>query len=56
VIAQSTGAFVAPLILAVCIMAVAAITMIAFFHVRPLNELVAIPPVAAKATAKSTAA
>ena len=51
VIAQSTGAFVAPLILAVCIMGVAAITMIAFFHVRPLNELVAIPPVAAKAAA-----
>ncbi len=40
VIAQATGAFVAPLVLAVCIMLVAALTMILFFHYRPLSELV----------------
>jgi cyanate permease len=39
-IAQKTGAFVAPLVLAVCIMLVAASTMILFFHHRPLSELV----------------
>jgi MFS family permease len=44
VIAQATGAFVAPLVLAVCIMLVAATTMILFFRYRPLSELVAAPP------------
>jgi MFS family permease len=39
VIAQETGAFVAPLILAVCIMLVAATTMILLFHVSSLSEL-----------------
>jgi ACS family glucarate transporter-like MFS transporter len=39
-IAQGTGAFVAPLVLAVCIMLVGASTMILFFHYRPLSELV----------------
>jgi MFS family permease len=40
VIAQETGAFVAPLELAVAVMLVASTTMIVFFRVRPLNELV----------------
>ncbi|HVA14777.1 MAG TPA: MFS transporter [Stellaceae bacterium] len=40
VIAQATGAFVAPLELAVAVMLVAATTMIVLFRVRPLNELV----------------
>jgi MFS family permease len=40
VIAQATGAFVAPLELAVAIMLVAATIMILFFRVRPLAELV----------------
>jgi MFS family permease len=40
VIAQATGAFVAPLELAVAIMLVAATTMILLFRIRPLNELV----------------
>ena len=40
VIAQATGAFVAPLVLAVCIMLVASTTMILFFRYRPLSELV----------------
>lgn len=40
VIAQATGAFVAPLVLAVIIMLVAATTMILFFRYRPLSELV----------------
>jgi fucose permease len=48
VIAQATGAFVAPLVLAVCIMLVSATTMILFFHYRPLSELVADMPAAAK--------
>jgi cyanate permease len=48
VIAQATGAFVAPLVLAVIIMLVAATTMILFFRYRPLSELVAPPPRAAK--------
>jgi MFS family permease len=39
VIAQATGAFVAPLELAVAIMLVAATTMIVLFRVRPLGEL-----------------
>jgi len=43
VIAQATGAFVAPLILAVCIMLVAATTMIVLFRYRPLSELIAEP-------------
>ena len=43
VIAQATGAFVAPLILAVCIMLVAATTMIALFRYRPLSALVSQP-------------
>jgi MFS family permease len=43
VIAQATGAFVAPLVLAVCIMLVAAATMILFFRYKPLSELVAQP-------------
>ncbi len=44
VIAQSTGAFVAPLVLAVCIMLVAASTMILFFPYKPLSELVGETP------------
>jgi MFS family permease len=44
VIAQATGAFVAPLVLAVCIMLVAATIMIVFFPYRPLHELVAGSP------------
>jgi len=48
VIAQATGAFVAPLVLAVCIMLVAATTMILFFRYRPLSELVAEAPGTAK--------
>jgi MFS family permease len=44
VIAQSTGAFVAPLVLAVCIMLVAATTMILFFRYKPLSELVGEAP------------
>jgi cyanate permease len=44
VIAQSTGAFVAPLVLAVCIMLVAAATMILFFPYKPLSELVGEAP------------
>jgi MFS family permease len=51
VIAQATGAFVAPLVLAVCIMLVAAATMILFFHYRPLSELVGETPKAAKLAA-----
>lgn len=51
VIAQETGAFVAPLVLAVCIMLVAASAMILFFRVKPLNELVAMPPAAVKLAA-----
>ncbi len=51
VIAQATGAFVAPLVLAVCVMLVAATTMILFFRYKPLNELVAEPPIVFKATA-----
>lgn len=48
VIAQATGAFVAPLLLAVAIMLVAATIMIALFRVRPLSSLVAGQPNAAK--------
>lgn len=51
VIAQATGAFVAPLVLAVCIMLVAATIMIVFFPYRPLRELVAEPLQAAKLAA-----
>jgi MFS family permease len=40
VIAQETGAFVAPLELAVVVMLVASTIMIALFRVRPLNEMV----------------
>ncbi len=40
IIAQATGTFVAPLELAVAIMLVAATTMIVFFHLKPLDELV----------------
>jgi MFS family permease len=46
VIAQATGAFVAPLELAVAIMLVASTTMIVFFRVRPLREIVGEEPVA----------
>jgi MFS family permease len=41
VIAQWTGAFVAPLELAVAIMVVASLTCILFFRLRPLAEMVA---------------
>ncbi len=44
VIAEATGAFVAPLVLAVCIMLTAATTMILLFHYRPLSEMVAVAP------------
>ncbi len=53
VIAQATGAFVAPLILAVCIMLVAATTMILFFRYKPLSELISATPGAADLTAKA---
>lgn len=43
-IAQATGAFVAPLVLAAGIMLVAASTMILFFRHRPLDELVGTAP------------
>jgi fucose permease len=51
VIAQATDAFVAPLLLAVAIMLVAATTMIALFHIRPLSSLLAAQPGGAKLTA-----
>src|SRR6202034_4202980 len=51
VIAQQTGAFVAPLVLAVCIMLVASATMIIFFRYKPLSELVAEPSREAKLAA-----
>jgi cyanate permease len=44
VIAQATGAFVAPLVLAVAIMLVAATTMILLFHIKPLSSLLATRP------------
>ena len=47
-IAQATGAFVAPLVLAVGVMLVAASIMILFFHYRPLRELVGEVPKQAK--------
>ncbi|HEY2533372.1 MAG TPA: MFS transporter [Xanthobacteraceae bacterium] len=40
VIAQATGAFVAPLVLAVAIMLAAATTMVVLFRVEPLSDLV----------------
>ena len=40
--------FVAPPVLAVCIMLASATTMILFFHFKPLSELVAEMPAAAK--------
>ena len=43
VIAQATGAFVAPLELAVVIMLVAATTMIVLFRLKPLNDLALSP-------------
>ena len=52
-IAQATGAFVAPLVLAVVIMLVSATTMILLFRYRPLSELVAQPLPAAKLAAKT---
>ncbi|HWS09379.1 MAG TPA: MFS transporter, partial [Xanthobacteraceae bacterium] len=52
-IAQATGAFVAPLVLAVVIMLVSATTMILLFRYQPLSELVAQPPPAAKLAAKT---
>jgi ACS family D-galactonate transporter-like MFS transporter len=51
VIAQATGAFVAPLVLAVAIMVVAATTMIVAFRIRPVNDLVAGAPIGAKVAA-----
>jgi MFS transporter, ACS family, D-galactonate transporter len=48
VIAEATGAFVAPLLLAVAIMLVAATTMILLFRIRPLTSLVSETPGAAK--------
>ena len=51
VIAQATGAFVAPLVLAVCIMLVAAATMILLFRYRPLSEMVEEAPRATKLAA-----
>jgi MFS family permease len=44
VIAQETGAFVAPLELAVAVMLVASTTMILLFRVRPLSEIVGEAP------------
>jgi MFS family permease len=44
VIAQETGAFVAPLELAVAVMLVASTTMIILFRVRPLSEIVGEAP------------
>jgi MFS family permease len=51
IIAQESGAFVAPLELAVAIMLVAASTMIFLFRLRPLSEMVGEPPTAAVAHA-----
>jgi len=51
VIAQATGAFVAPLILAVAIMLVGATMMITLFRIRPLSELTDTAPVVAKIAA-----
>ena len=51
VIAQATGAFVAPLVLAVCIMLTAAATMILLFRYRPLSEMVEEAPGEAKLAA-----
>jgi MFS transporter, ACS family, hexuronate transporter len=48
VIAQESGAFVAPLLLAVAIMLVGATTMILLFRIRPLTSLVGDTPGAAK--------
>jgi MFS transporter, ACS family, D-galactonate transporter len=48
VIAQATGAFVAPLILAVAIMLVGATMMITLFRIRPLGELTETTPAVAK--------
>jgi ABC-type transport system involved in cytochrome bd biosynthesis fused ATPase/permease subunit len=44
VIAQATGAFVAPLVLAVAIMLVAATTMIVLFRIKPLSSLLPAQP------------
>jgi MFS family permease len=44
IIAQATGAFVAPLLVAVAIMLVAATTMILLFRIRPLTSLLTEPP------------
>ena len=52
-IAQATGAFVAPLVLAVAIMLVASTTMILLFRYRPLSELVAHPRPAATLATKT---
>ncbi len=49
VIAQATGAFVAPLELAVVVMLIASTIMIVFFRVRPLSELAGMAPLAAPA-------
>jgi nitrate/nitrite transporter NarK len=51
VIAQATGAVVAPLVLAVCIMLVAASTMILLFRFRPLSDLLVPTPRKAKLVA-----
>ena len=51
VIAQATGAFVAPLLLAVAIMLVAATTMITLFRMRPLTSLVAVSSTGARSAA-----
>jgi MFS family permease len=51
VIAQATGAFVAPLVLAVCIMLVASTTMIFFFRYKPLSELIGEAPKVVKLAA-----
>jgi len=48
VIAQETGAFVAPLLLAVAIMLTAATTMILLFRISPLTSLVSETPGAAR--------
>jgi len=48
VIAEATGAFVAPLLLAVAIMLVAATTMILLFRIKPLTSLVSEAPGAAR--------
>ena len=53
VIAEATGAFVAPLELAVVVMLIAAATMIILFRLKPLDELVGAAPTRAVPSASA---